>query len=94
MVRISYKQRCTRPFSALSKPVPLPFPSPLLPEMGPFLLYTLMSGTNHCMRARAPLFDTAPFDLVGRPTQGGAACEVWALTPSGTIAMEASATLD
>jgi 3-methylfumaryl-CoA hydratase len=45
------------------------------------------------MRARAPLFDTAPFDLVGRPTQGGAACEVWALTPSGTIAMEAGATL-
>ena len=25
------------------------------------------------MRARAPLFDTAPFDLVGRPTEGGAA---------------------
>jgi 3-methylfumaryl-CoA hydratase len=44
------------------------------------------------MRARAPLFETAPFDLVGRPTQDGAACEVWALTPSGTVAMEASAT--
>ena len=45
------------------------------------------------MRARAPLFDTAPFDLVGRPTEGGAACEVWAVTPAGTIAMQASATL-
>jgi 3-methylfumaryl-CoA hydratase len=44
------------------------------------------------MRARAPLFDNAPFDLVGRPTQDGAACEVWALTPSGTVAVEASAT--
>jgi 3-methylfumaryl-CoA hydratase len=45
------------------------------------------------MRARAPLFDTAPYDLVGRPTQDGSACEVWALTPAGTIAMQASATL-
>jgi 3-methylfumaryl-CoA hydratase len=45
------------------------------------------------MRARAPLFDTAPFELVGRPTDGGAACEVWAVTPGGTIAMQASATL-
>lgn len=44
------------------------------------------------MRARAPLFDTAPFDLVGRPTEGGRACEVWALTPAGTIAMQATAT--
>jgi len=45
------------------------------------------------MRARAPLFDTAPFDLVGRPSEAGAACEVWAVTPAGTIAMQASATL-
>ena len=45
------------------------------------------------LRARAPLFDSAPFDLVGRPTESGAACEVWAVTPGGTIAMQASATL-
>jgi 3-methylfumaryl-CoA hydratase len=45
------------------------------------------------MRARAPLFDTAPFDLVGRPTDGGAACEAWAVAPGATIAMQASATL-
>jgi 3-methylfumaryl-CoA hydratase len=45
------------------------------------------------MRARAPLFDTAAFDLVGRPTEAGAACEAWAVTPSGTIAMHATATL-
>jgi len=43
------------------------------------------------MRARAPLFDTAPFDLVGRPV-GGTSCEVWAVTPGGTIAMQATAT--
>ena len=42
------------------------------------------------MRARAPLFDTAPFTLVGRPTPGG--CDVWALTPDKTIAMQATAT--
>ena len=45
------------------------------------------------LRARAPLFDTAPFDLAGRPTDGGASCEVWAVTPSGTVAMQATATL-
>lgn len=45
------------------------------------------------MRARAPLFDTAPFELAGRPTDDGAACEVWAVTPAGTIAMQATATL-
>jgi len=45
------------------------------------------------MRAKAPLFDTQPFDLVGRPTEAGAACEVWAVTPAGTVAMQAGATL-
>lgn len=44
------------------------------------------------MRARAPLFDTAPFDLVGRPSEDGNACEAWALTPAGTVAMQATAT--
>ena len=36
-------------------------------------------------QARAPLFDTAPFELRGRPTAGG--CECWAVTPEGTVAM-------
>jgi 3-methylfumaryl-CoA hydratase len=45
------------------------------------------------MRAKAPLFEGKPFDLVGRPTESYAACEVWAVTPGGTIAMQASATL-
>ena len=44
------------------------------------------------MRARAPLFDTAPFTLVGRPT-GDKTCELWAVTPEGTIAMSAAVTL-
>jgi 3-methylfumaryl-CoA hydratase len=43
-------------------------------------------------RARAPLFDTAPFTLVGRPTDSGRSAEVWALTNHGTIAMQAKAT--
>src|SRR5262249_727068 len=43
--------------------------------------------------ARAPLSDPAPFDLVGRPPEAGAGCEAWAIPPSGTIAMHATATL-
>jgi 3-methylfumaryl-CoA hydratase len=44
------------------------------------------------MRARAPLFDTAPFTVVGRPV-GEDAAELWAVTPDGTIAMQVKATL-
>lgn len=44
------------------------------------------------MRAKAPLFEHAPFELVGGP-KGGDACEVFAVTPQGTIAMQATATL-
>lgn len=43
------------------------------------------------MRARAPLFDVGPFTVVGRPTSSGA--ELWAVTPQGTIAMQAQAEL-
>lgn len=42
------------------------------------------------VRARAPLFDTSPFDVIGRPTPDGA--ELWAVTPQGTIAVQATAT--
>ena len=38
-------------------------------------------------QARAPLFDTEPFELRGRPTPNG--CECWAVTPEGTVAMSA-----
>lgn len=47
---------------------------------------------TYAMRARAPLFDNAPFRVVGRPTEDGTGCEVWALTPEGTVAMAATAT--
>ena len=41
----------------------------------------------YATQARAPLFDTAPFELRGRPS--GKGCECWAVTPEGTIAMSA-----
>ena len=46
--------------------------------------------TSFEMRARAPLFDTAPFTLAGRPGTDGQSAEVWAMTPEGTIAMQAT----
>ncbi|MFV0299123.1 MAG: MaoC family dehydratase N-terminal domain-containing protein [Hyphomicrobiaceae bacterium] len=46
------------------------------------------------MRARAPLFDNEPFELVGRPSEDGKGAEAWALTPSGTIAMQVRVTFD
>jgi len=48
-----------------------------------FLTYTT--------QARAPLFDTAPFELRGRPTPDGRGAELWAVTPEGTVAMSAQA---
>ena len=46
---------------------------------------TLQSFT---LRARAPLFDTAPFSVVGRPVDGGNGAELWAVTPEGSIAIQ------
>ena len=46
----------------------------------------------YATQARAPLFDTAPFELRGRPTPKG--CECWAVTPEGTVAMSADIELD
>lgn len=43
------------------------------------------------LRARAPLFDTAPFSVVGRPVDEGRGAELWAVTPEGTIAIQATA---
>ncbi|HET9490173.1 MAG TPA: MaoC family dehydratase N-terminal domain-containing protein [Methylomirabilota bacterium] len=45
----------------------------------------------YATQARAPLFDTAPFELRGRPTDKG--CELWAVTPEGTVAMSAEVEL-
>ncbi len=47
---------------------------------------------TYAMRARAPLFDNDPFDVVGRPTADGNGGELWAVTPDGTIAMAATVT--
>jgi 3-methylfumaryl-CoA hydratase len=44
---------------------------------------------TYTTQARAPLFDTAPFELRGRPTADGRGCELWAGTPEGTVAMSA-----
>jgi 3-methylfumaryl-CoA hydratase len=44
---------------------------------------------TYATQARAPLFDTAPFELRGRPAADGRGAEVWAVTPEGTIAMSA-----
>jgi 3-methylfumaryl-CoA hydratase len=48
---------------------------------------------GYTSQARAPLFDTAPFELRGRPTADGKAAELWAVTPEGTIAMSAEVEL-
>lgn len=51
--------------------------------------------TSFSMRARAPLFVNEPIELVGRPNGGKTeadGCSVWALTPQGGIAMNATAT--
>jgi 3-methylfumaryl-CoA hydratase len=49
------------------------------------------SIADFTMRARAPLFDVAPFSVIGR--RAGGTAELWAVTPEGTIAMQAVATL-
>jgi 3-methylfumaryl-CoA hydratase len=46
---------------------------------------------GYTTQARAPLFDTGPFELRGRPTARGA--ELWAVTPAGTVAMSAEVDL-
>ena len=46
---------------------------------------------SYTTQARAPLFDTAPFELRGRPTEDGRGAELWAVTPEGTVAMSAQA---
>jgi 3-methylfumaryl-CoA hydratase len=48
--------------------------------------------TGFDMRAKAPLYADEPFRIAGRPRQGGKACDLWAITPQNTVAMEAVAT--
>ena len=44
-------------------------------------------------QARAPLFDNDAFELRGRPAADGRGCDLWAVTPDGTVAMSARAGL-
>jgi 3-methylfumaryl-CoA hydratase len=44
-------------------------------------------------QARAPLFDNDAFELRGRPSTDGRGCDLWAVTPDGTVAMSARAEL-
>ena len=44
-------------------------------------------------RAVSPLFDIAPFDLCGRPSDDGRSVALWARNVDGGLAMQATATL-
>ena len=48
--------------------------------------------THFEFRALKPVFDTAPFEVCGRP-EGEGRVRLWAVTPEGDLAMEALATL-
>ena len=47
--------------------------------------------TEFDMRAMAPLYAGQPFRIAGRPRNDGKACDLWAITPQNTVAMEACA---
>lgn len=57
------------------------------------LLFDLMRrNTNKAparlsYRAMRPLFDTAPFEVCGAPSEDGKTCTLWALDPEGAVAM-------
>ncbi|HXJ80314.1 MAG TPA: hypothetical protein VMS64_16740 [Candidatus Methylomirabilis sp.] len=55
------------------------------------LRHTFGRAEPYTTQARAPLFDTAPFELRGRPTADGRGADLWAVTPEGTVAMSAQA---
>ena len=42
-------------------------------------------------RAMRPLYDTAPFELCGAPTDDASGCVVWALDPEGAVAQQIEA---
>ena len=47
---------------------------------------------TYAMRARAPVFDTAPFEIAAKRNSDGSGLELWALNPDNTIAMSATVT--
>jgi 3-methylfumaryl-CoA hydratase len=48
--------------------------------------------TGYTFQARAPLFDTAPFKVAGKPNEDGKSISLWSVTPEGTIGTLATAT--
>ena len=48
--------------------------------------------TGFRFQARAPLFDTAPFQVAGKPGADGNTAEVWSVTPEGGVGTLATAT--
>jgi 3-methylfumaryl-CoA hydratase len=69
------------------------------PLIATFLLELLkrnVPGANivgFSFRAVKPLFDIAPFSVFGRIEDGGRIANLWATTPEGLLAMDATATL-
>ena len=53
--------------------------------------WTSGTMTGFRMRAKAPLFANQDIRPLGNITEQGKGCELWALTPEGNVAMEASA---
>ena len=47
---------------------------------------------GYSFQARAPLFDTAPFKVAGKPGGDGRTVELWSITPEGTLGTLATAT--
>ncbi|MEM9682412.1 MAG: acyl-CoA dehydrogenase [Pseudomonadota bacterium] len=45
-------------------------------------------------QARAPLFDTAPFQVAGKPADDGKSVSLWSVTPEGTVGTLATATFE
>ena len=48
--------------------------------------------TGFSFQARAPLFDTAPFFVAGKPGGDGNGAELWSITPEGNLGTLATAT--
>ena len=48
--------------------------------------------TGFAFQARAPLFDTAPFKVAGKPGADGNTAELWSITPQGRVGTLATAT--
>jgi 3-methylfumaryl-CoA hydratase len=48
--------------------------------------------TGFSFQARAPLFDTAPFKVAGKPGDDGKSAQLWSITPEGNVGTLATAT--